>query len=97
MSVPNKTDNSLSNLLYGIILVLFGSFALLVAWAMWLSIFNWLILMFALISFVAPAFAAFFLGFRRLILFVTFYTSMSNPKQKQNMSHKLPLTKTGVY
>ena len=76
MSVPNKTDNSLSNLLFGIILVLFGSFALLVAWAMWMSIFNWLILTFVLIAFTAPAFVAFFFGFRRLALFVTFYTSI---------------------
>lgn len=76
MSVPNKPDNSLFNLLYGMSLVLFGSLALMVAWAMWLSIFNWLILTFVLISFAGPAFAAFFFGFRRLVLFVTFYTSI---------------------
>jgi hypothetical protein len=74
MSVPNKPDNPLSNLLYGISLVLFGLFALLVAWAMWRSINNWLILTFALISFATPAFAAFFLGVRRLVLFVKYYT-----------------------
>ena len=82
MSVPNKPDNSLSNLLYGISLVLFGLLALLVAWAMWQSINNWLVLTLALISFAAPAFAAFFLGVRRLVLFVKFYTSTEYPKTK---------------
>lgn len=75
MSVPNKPDNSLSNLLYGILLVLFGCFALLVALAMWQSINNWFVLTLALVSFTAPAFAAFFLGVRRLVLFVKFYMS----------------------
>ena len=75
MFVPNKLEKPLSNLFCGILLVLFGLFALLVAWAMWRSIDNWLILTFALISFAVPAFAAFFLGVRRLVLFVKFYTS----------------------
>lgn len=75
MFVPNKLEKPLSNLFCGILLVLFGLFALLVAWAMWRSIDNWLILTFALISFAVPAFAAFFLGVRRLVLFDKFYTS----------------------
>jgi hypothetical protein len=61
--------------MYGLFLILFGLFALLVAWAMWSSIDNWLILTFALISFAVPAFAAFFLGVGRLVLFVKFYSS----------------------
>ena len=75
MFVPNKLENPFSNLMYGLLLVLFGLFALLVAWAMWRSIDNWLMLTFALISFAVPAFAAFFLGVRRLVLFVKFYSS----------------------
>ena len=75
MFVPNKPENPLSNLLIGLLLVLFGLFALLLAETMWRSIDNWLILTFALISFAVPAFAAFFLGVRRMVLFVKFYTS----------------------
>ena len=75
MFVPNKPDNPFLNLLYGLLLILFGFFALLVAWAIWRSIDNWLILTFALASFAVPAFAAFFLGVRRLVLFVKFYSS----------------------
>ena len=75
MFVPNKLENPLYNLFVGILLVLFGLFALLLAWTMWRSIDNWLILTFALISFAVPAFAAFFLGVRRVVLFVKFYTS----------------------
>jgi hypothetical protein len=75
MFVPNKLENPFSNLLHGLFLVLFGFFALLLAWALWRSIDNWLILTFAFISFGVPAFAAFFLGVRRLVLFVKFYTS----------------------
>jgi hypothetical protein len=66
MFVPNKLENPFSNLIYGLFLVLFGLFALLVAWAMWRSIDNWLFLTFVLISFAVPAFAAFFLGVGRL-------------------------------
>ena len=75
MFVPNKLENPLYNLLIGILLVLFGLFALLLTWTMWRSIDNWLILTFALISFAVPAFAAFFLGIRRVVLFVRYYTS----------------------
>ena len=72
---PNKFEKPLPNLLHGIFLVLFGLFALLLAWVMWRSIDNWLFLMFTLISFAVPAFAAFFLGVRRLALFTKLYTS----------------------
>ncbi len=75
MSVANKKENPFLNLLYGMLLVLFGSFALLLAWTMWRSIDNWFFLTFTLISFALPAFAAFFLGVRRLVLFVKFYSS----------------------
>jgi len=75
MSVPKKLENPLYNLLIGILFVLFGFFALLLAWTMWRSIDNKLILTFALISFAVPAFAAFFLGIRRVVLCVKFYTS----------------------
>lgn len=75
MVAPNKFENPFLNLIYGVLLVLFGFFALLVAWAMWRSIDNWLILTFGLTSFAVPAFAAFFLGVRRLVLFVKFYAS----------------------
>ncbi len=85
MSVPNKPDNSLSNLLYGISLVLFGSFALWVAWTMWRSINNWLILTFALISSAAPDFAAFFLGVRWLdriyVRGITAYRRLPMPRR----------------
>ena len=72
---PNKFEKPLPNLIYGILLVLFGSFALLLAWVMRSSIDNWLFLTFTLISFAVPAFAAFFLGIRRLVLFVKLYAS----------------------
>lgn len=75
MFIPNKLESPFSNLIYGLLLILFGLFALLVAWAMWGSIGNWLILTFALVSFAVPAFAAFFLGVRRLVLAVKFYSS----------------------
>ena len=75
MSVPNKLENPFTNLLYGILLVLFGLFALLLAWTMWAAVDNWLFLTFTLISFAVPAFAAFFLGVRRLVQFVKFYSS----------------------
>jgi hypothetical protein len=75
MSVANKKENPFSNLLYGMLLVLFGSFALMLAWTMWQSIDNWFFMTFTVISFALPAFAAFFLGARRLVLFVKFYSS----------------------
>lgn len=75
MIVPNKLEKPFLNLLYGLLLVLFGLFALLVTWAIWKSIDNWLMLTFALVSFAAPAFAAFFLGARRLVLFAKFYSA----------------------
>jgi len=75
MVVPNELENPFLNLIYGLLLVLFGFFALVVAWTMWKSIDNWLMLTFALISFAVPAFAAFFLGGRRIVLFVKFYAS----------------------
>ena len=75
MFAPNKLTNPFFNLLYGLFLVLFGLLALLVSWAMWMSIDNWLILTFALTSFVVPAFAAFILGVRRIVLFVQLYSS----------------------
>ena len=75
MIVQNKLESPFINLLYGLLLILFGFFALLVAWAIWRSIDNWLMLTFALASFAVPAFAAFFLGVRRLVLFVTFYSA----------------------
>lgn len=72
---PNKLEKPLPNLMYGIFLVLFGSFALLLAWVMWRSIDNWLFLTFTLISFAVPAFTAFFLGIKRLVLFTKLYAS----------------------
>jgi len=75
MFAPNKLENPLYNLSIGILLVMFGCFALLLALTMWRSIDNWFILTFTLVSFAVPAFAAFFLGGRRLVLFVKFYTS----------------------
>ena len=75
MSVANKKENPFLNLLYGMLLVLFGSFALLLSWTMWQSIDNWFFMTFTVISFALPAFAAFFLGVRRLVLFVKFYSS----------------------
>ena len=71
----NKFEKPFPNLLHGIFLVLFGSFALLLAWVMWRSIDNRLFLMFTLISFAVPAFAAFFLGIKRLALFNKLYTA----------------------
>ena len=71
----NKFEKPLPILLYGIFLVLFGSFALLLEWAMWRSIDNRLFLMFTLISFAVPAFAAFFMGIKRLALFNNLYTA----------------------
>jgi len=75
MSAPNKLENPFTNLLYGILLILFGLFSLLLARTMWESIDNWLFLTVTLISFAVPAFAAFFLGVRRLAQFVKFYSS----------------------
>jgi hypothetical protein len=75
MSIQNKRENPFSNLLYGMLLVLFGSFALMLAWTMWQSIDNWFFMTFTVISFALPAFASFFLGVRRLVLFVKFYSS----------------------
>jgi len=72
---PNKLEKPLPNLMYGTCLVLFGSVALLLAWVMWRSIDNWLFLTFTLISFAVPAFAAFFLGLKRLVLFTKLYAS----------------------
>jgi glucan phosphoethanolaminetransferase (alkaline phosphatase superfamily) len=71
----NKFEKPLPILLYGIFLVLFGSFALLLEWVMWRSIDNRLFLMFTLISFAVPAFAAFFMGIKRLDLFNNLYTA----------------------
>ena len=71
----NKFEKPLPILLYGIFLVLFGSFALLLEWVMWRSIDNRLFLMFTLISFAVRAFAAFFLGIKRLALFNKLYTA----------------------
>lgn len=75
MSVANKQEKPFLNLLYGMLLVLFGSFALLLSWTMWQYIDNWLFMTFTVISFALPAFAAFFLGIRRLVLFVKSYSS----------------------
>ena len=60
---------------YGIFLVLFGSFALLLEWVVWRSIDNRLFLIFTLILFAVPAFASFFLGIKRLALFNKLYTA----------------------
>ena len=75
MSVPRKLENPFANLLYGILFILFGLFALLLALTMWRSIENWLLLATTLASFAVPAFAAFFLGVRRLVQFVKCYSS----------------------
>jgi uncharacterized membrane protein YidH (DUF202 family) len=75
MLTPDKPESPFVNLLYAVFLILFGSIALLLAWMMWRSIDNWLFMTFALVSFAIPAFAAFFLGVRRLSLFVKFYTA----------------------
>lgn len=75
MSAASKLENPFTDLMYAVLLVLFGLFALLIAWAMWRSIDSWLILTFALVSFATPAFAALILGVRRLVLFVKFYSS----------------------
>ena len=71
----NKFEKPLPILLYGIFLVLFGSFALLLECVMWRSIDNRLFLMFTLISFAVPAFAAFFLGIKWPVLFNNLYTA----------------------
>ena len=75
MFESNKFEKPLPILLYGIFLVLFGSFALLLEWVVWRSIDNRLFLIFTLILFAVPAFAAFFLGIKRLALFNKLYTA----------------------
>ncbi len=74
----NKLDKPLPNLLSGMFLVLFGTIASLLASVMWRSIDNWLFLTITFISFAIPAFAAFFLGIKRLSLFAKLYVSARN-------------------
>ena len=74
MFESNKFEKPLPILLYGIFLVLFGSFALLLEWVVWRSIDNRLFLIFILILFAVSAFASFFLGIKRLALFNKLYT-----------------------
>ena len=73
MVVPNKLENPISNLMSGIFLFAFGSFALFIAWTLTRAIDNWFILFCFLVSFVVPAFGAFWLGVKRLSVFVKSY------------------------
>ena len=73
MVVPNKLENPISNLMSGIFLFAFGSFSLFIAWTLTRAIDNWFILFCFLVSFIVPAFGAFWLGVKRLIVFVKFY------------------------
>jgi len=50
MVVPNELENPFLNLICGLSLVLFGFFALVVAWTMWKSIDNWLMLTFVVVQ-----------------------------------------------
>ena len=82
MFESNKFEKPLPNLIVWNFLVLFGSFALLLAWVMWRSIDNRLFLMFTLISFAVPTFAAFSLGIKRLALFNKLYTTDRDQNNK---------------
>lgn len=70
MLVPKKPDDPISNLISAMFLFVFGSFALLIAWTLTKAVDNWFLLFCFLVSFVVPAFGAFWLGVKRLIVFL---------------------------
>jgi hypothetical protein len=76
-------DKPLSNLIQGVLLLIFCSIALFIAWVLTRAEVHWFFMFCMIVSFVFPAVAAFWLGVKRLYAFLKFDRSSNQALGKK--------------